>query len=83
MSANLVKIWDAAKSAQERLNCVDAHLCMIDRGSVESSEPGTPTASVILEYVRDACSGIRMVLSDVATDVEAVLEEAKKEVGGK
>lgn len=83
--SDMGQIYEDADAAMYRLKLVDAFLCMIHQavpalGSKQMDESGA-SDSVMLEYVRDACAGIRMMLTDVTTDVEAIRHAADKATG--
>jgi hypothetical protein len=76
-------IYEAADAAIGRLEYVDAFLCMINRGIPDLSKMDDDKVepSILLDYVRNACNGIRMVLTDVTTDVDEIRRIADEATG--
>lgn len=73
-------IYEAADAAITRLKYVDAFLCLINRGIPDLSKMDDEKVdpSILLDYVRDACNGIRTVLTDITTDVDEIRDIADK-----
>jgi hypothetical protein len=72
-------IINAGDAAMSRLKYVDAFLLMIDRGIPELGQmkDNDPFIPILLDYVREACAGIRTMLDDVSHDVGDILRTAK------